>query len=337
MPRKSLVLSIPVRELVDSARGCETGASDVYLSTEPHMMGMILAAGLGTRLLPLTRRLPKALMPVGLRPLLLRHLENMASIGVDEVVVNLHHHADHIRAAVADGYRGGTKVRFHHEPALLGTGGAVAAIKSLVDDEPVLVINADLWAEFDLASLLDWHSRASRPASMLVQPHHDDSAFVGVRDGCVTWVPEMPSANDVTPWTYVGALVVDGKAIADFSDEPGCILRGPIRALIENGTPPSAYAPPQARWVDVGTPAGLLEANLWALGSDRPLVSPTAVVAPSARLGQVVVGDGGVVGADCVLDKCVVLPGSVVAAGARLDRAIVGPDAIVEVHREPRR
>ncbi len=114
---------------------------------------MLLSAGLGTRLRPLTDSVPKPLLRVGDETLIERHLRLLAGAGITNVVINLHHLGDLIRQQIGDGARWGLSVQYAHEPELLETGGGIHAALSALGPAPFLVISADLWTDYDLRRL----------------------------------------------------------------------------------------------------------------------------------------------------------------------------------------
>jgi MurNAc alpha-1-phosphate uridylyltransferase len=118
------------------------------------MRAMILAAGRGERLRPLTDKTPKPLLEVGGKPLIEYHLEKLANAGFREVVINLDHLGDMIRAKLGDGARWGLKIRYSPEPAgALGTGGGIAQALPMLGDAPFAIINGDIFSHYPLARL----------------------------------------------------------------------------------------------------------------------------------------------------------------------------------------
>lgn len=126
---------------------------------------LLLAAGLGTRLAPLTDHLPKCLMPIGGRPLLGLWLDLLAEAGIEDIVVNTHHQADKVAAYVA-GSPHEHRVRLAHEPALLGTGGTIARHAPASPDGPVLIAHADNLSLFDVRAFVRAHE--DRPAGVVL-------------------------------------------------------------------------------------------------------------------------------------------------------------------------
>jgi len=141
------------------------------------MKAMLLAAGRGTRLRPLTDHLPKPLIEVGGETLIERHLRRLAAAGVDEVVVNLHHLGELIRARVGDGHRFGVHIHFAPEPTLLETAGGIRAVLDRFEPDPFLVVSADIWTEFPFADLRALDAGSSAHVVLVRSPLSSDFAF----------------------------------------------------------------------------------------------------------------------------------------------------------------
>lgn len=161
------------------------------------MKAVLLAAGLGTRLRPLTETTPKCLVEVGGRTLLDVWLSALAAVGVDEVLVNTHHLHDQVEKHVALRVGELPQVRTVHEPELLGSAGTIAANRHLLDrDEMFLAINADNLTDFDLGELIDAHRAGGRIATISVfhTPEPTRCGIVEVHEGLVTGFEEKPAA-----------------------------------------------------------------------------------------------------------------------------------------------
>lgn len=131
--------------------------------------GMILAAGLGTRLRPLTDVRPKALIEVGGRPMIEYPLHMLAAAGVEEVVVNLHHLGDQIRDTLGDGQRYGVRIRYSPEDPILDTGGAIARARALLGDAPFALANCDALLDLDLREVWSLHCERNALATLVVR------------------------------------------------------------------------------------------------------------------------------------------------------------------------
>ncbi len=141
------------------------------------MKAMILAAGLGTRLRPITDSVPKPLIEINGKPVIEYTLEALKRAGVDSVIINLHHLGNMIKDRLGDGSRFGLAIRYSPEPEILGTGGAVLAVKALLD-ETFFLINGDVLFDLDLAVLPPLAERTGADAVMVVRPPDTDQAGI---------------------------------------------------------------------------------------------------------------------------------------------------------------
>ena len=274
---------------------------------------VVLAAGEGTRLRPLTERLPKALCPVGNVPLLDRALDRLAGLGLtgpERVAVNACYLGDQVVAHV------GSRAHLSVEPGEpLGTAGGVGNLREWIAGRGVLVGNADAYLAdqqaapgADIAALLDgWDGRCVR---LLGQPA-DDPAAPGTFSG----------------HRFVGFSLLPWRLVRDLPASFGDLVRTVWRPAEAAGA--LEVVPYRGTFYDTGTPADYLAANLHAAGGGS-LVDPSATVTGPVR--QAVVGAGAtVLGA---VTRAVVWPGATVHAGERLTDAIrAGIDLTVPAAR----
>ena len=137
------------------------------------MRAMILAAGLGTRLRPLTNTVPKPLLPVAGTPLIVWNLLLLRRHGITDVIINLHHMGSLIAEALGDGARYGMRLSYSHESVILGTGGGIKQVEAFFGREPFLVLNGDTLLELDLEALVRFHSGREALATMVVRADPD--------------------------------------------------------------------------------------------------------------------------------------------------------------------
>lgn len=137
------------------------------------MKAMILAAGLGTRLRPLTEATPKPLLPIGGTPLIVWNLLLLRAGGIREVMINLHYLGSMIESALGDGSRWNMRIRYSHEPELLGTGGGLKRVENFFEGQSFLVMNGDTLIDLDLAALQESHHSQGGMATLVVRddPH----------------------------------------------------------------------------------------------------------------------------------------------------------------------
>jgi MurNAc alpha-1-phosphate uridylyltransferase len=152
---------------------------------------LILAAGRGERMRPLTDTMPKPLLPAGGKSLIAWQVERLVRGGFDELVVNHSHLGEQIEAALGDGSRHGARIRYSHESVALETAGGVAHALHLLGEAPFVVVSGDIYTEFDYATLLprveaiarDWNATAAHFVMVDNPPWHAAGDDMGVRDG----------------------------------------------------------------------------------------------------------------------------------------------------------
>lgn len=240
------------------------------------MKAFLLAAGLGTRLRPLTDHTPKCMIPIGDQPLLDIWLDALAKAGVDEVLINLHHLAHVVRTHVAA--RGGPpQVRLVEEPELLGSAGTLLANRGFVAGEPMfLAVYADNLTDFDLRVLVDAHREGGAIAtlSLFRSPRPQECGIVDVQDGHVVGFVEKP-ANPRGDLANAGMYAFH-PSVLDLIAEPAAAA--PLAATPKAATPKDigyhllprlvgrarAVALDGSYFIDIGTPAALERArNDW--------------------------------------------------------------------------
>ena len=151
------------------------------------MNAFIFAAGLGTRLKPLTDTMPKALVPVGVKPLLAHVIEKLKAAGCKKIVINIHHFGDMIIDYVKSQNNFGVEILFSDErQMLLETGGAIKHAVDLLGDEPFLIHNVDILSNVDLKALIAAHSKADSAATLLVSKRNSTRALLFSPEGNLT-------------------------------------------------------------------------------------------------------------------------------------------------------
>lgn len=300
---------------------------------------LLLAAGFGTRLRPLTEQMPKALLPVCGVPLLERHLDRLRNLGprtIRRVVVNGHHLADQIRDRLQRWQRAQTAqsdvapdwIRFSFEPEIRGTGGAIVAAAEWLQSDPFLVMNAD--ADFDapLAEAVAFHRAHRRAATMVLLP---SPVWPNVRvagDRVAAIVREGPIAGGLT---FSGLQVLSREVIerlpaAGFHD-----IRDTYDQLLQRGQLGAfVWSPEDLRFVDIGTPRSYLEAHRACPPADGQRAGGRG----ARGLGHPDTGGfidpGATIGAGARVSASVVFAGAVIAPGVRVHRTILGPGVVVE-------
>jgi NDP-sugar pyrophosphorylase family protein len=165
------------------------------------MKAMILAAGYGERLWPLTADRTKPALPVLGKPLVGYVAEYLAKYGIEDVVVNLHHQPDSVRGALGDGSQFGVHLHYVLEPVILGTSGAMDNARELLEGDTFIVVNGKLITDLDLWAALETHRREKALATLILlrNPTHERFSVVEARDGLVTKFAGMPGPPEVYP------------------------------------------------------------------------------------------------------------------------------------------
>ncbi|MBI2752833.1 MAG: nucleotidyltransferase family protein [Betaproteobacteria bacterium] len=215
------------------------------------MKAMILAAGRGERLRPLTDRIPKALLVVGGKPLLAWHLERLARAGFREVVINVSHLGGAISDRFGDGTDHGLAIRWSHEADALETAGGIAQARALLGADPFALLNADVWCDLDLASLRA-RPLGSRLAHLVLAanpPHHLEGDFS---------LHGESVGNDLAPrYTYTGIAVLSPALVDGIRPGEKAPLAPLLRAAAARGAVSGEIC--SGVWRDVGTAERLAE------------------------------------------------------------------------------
>ena len=220
------------------------------------MMGVVLCAGLGTRLRPLTDHLPKPLIAVRGRPMVHYPLALLRTAGITDIVLNAHYRADQLQAALGDGHRWGLRLHYSVEPSLLGTGGGLRHLLPLIDGERFLVLNADQITDVDLHALIAAHLRRTPLATLAVVEEETPLAYRRlVVDEDRLQGLAAPEAQTGAIFTGVQVLerrLFDGPCPPD----PACIIRDYLLPAVARGESVGVYHH-RGVWLDTGDRAAL--------------------------------------------------------------------------------
>jgi NDP-sugar pyrophosphorylase family protein len=221
---------------------------------------MLLAAGLGTRMRPLTRLLAKPALPVLNRPLAHWTLERLARHGVRDVVVNLHHLPASVRRVIGDGRAFGLRIAYSHEAEILGTGGGLRRVRRRLGDDAVLIVNGDVLFDFDLTALAARHARSGAAVTLALRPNPDPRRYgpVVTRGDRVVWLPGVPRPRRRgRVWLFTGVQVIDPALLERLGPGPADSVRDLYAPLVRAGADVRGVRVKGA-WYDLGTPAAYL-------------------------------------------------------------------------------
>jgi mannose-1-phosphate guanylyltransferase len=302
----------------------------------------VLAAGLGTRLRPLTESTPKPLLPVVGMPILGHTLAQLAAAGCEAVAINLHYEGERIRQHFGDTFCG-IPLTYSEEPELLGTGGALYPLREFFAPATlILLINGDSLCRWPLKRLIRAHQTDGlAAATLLLTRRPDPQAFgggvgIGRQGDILSFRTGDPERGPVAHRrVFAGAHVFSPALLERLGPGPSDIVRDLYSPLLAEGGRLGAVSTGRS-WHDLGTPRRFLEATLdWARGAGperlwrRSWVSPEAGIGAGARLASSSVEAGARVGEGSRVERSVLLPGSRVGEGSTLHEVILGPGAVV--------
>ncbi len=292
------------------------------------VQAILLAAGLGTRLRPLTDLRPKPIVPVANRPLAAFAMHHLTGSGVRTLIVNTHPQPEKVESVLRAECTGGVSLRFSREPTLLGTGGGLRKAHGLCDDAQasVIVMNGDTLFAPNLRRALDAHSARRAVATMILRRTPDPQRFGAIGIDAEGWVrtilglPNDGRARDHLMFTGTHILAPEAFAAMPRS---GCVIRTAYRTWVDSGAPVLGIID-ESPWADLGTIADYHRLNLdLASGLLRwPGVEPRSgcILPASMEAGdnvrRSVIGEGTILGEGVSLDRCVVWPDTTVAASA---------------------
>ena len=210
------------------------------------MKAMILAAGRGERLRPLTERLPKPMIPIGSEPLIVHQIRWLRRAGIRDVVVNVHHLAEQIVRGLGSGADLGVRIHYSREDDLLETGGGVKRALPLLRPGPFVVLNGDIWTNYPLRRLLDLQPERAHLVLTPTPPHLSHGDF-HLHDGAV-----RRGGDD--DHTYCGIAVLAEALFADAPDGAFSLRELFFKAAAEGLLSGESFT---GTWIDIGTPEQL--------------------------------------------------------------------------------
>jgi aminoglycoside/choline kinase family phosphotransferase len=218
------------------------------------MKALILAAGLGTRLLPFTRHTPKPLFTLNQRPILDLIVERLVAAGCQAAMVNTHHHHEQIETFIAQ-RQYPIPVHCRHEPEILGTGGAIRNVADFWSGQPLLIINSDIVTDINLRGVFSFHGQHTYPVTMVM---HDcpefNSVAVDDADFVADFEPKHPLRATDRILAFTGIHVLHDRVLDFLPAEGPAHIISAYGRMLKNGERIKAMVVRDHRWRDIGTP-----------------------------------------------------------------------------------
>ena len=300
------------------------------------MRAMVLSAGYGTRLWPLTEQRPKPAIPILGKPLVGYVAEYLAGYGCNEIVVNLHHLPESVRAALGDGSKFGVRLQYVEEPEILGTSGALDNASELLKDHTFVVVNGKIITDIDLNAALETHRRTRALATLVLIPNVNRERFseVKTRAGFVTGFGGMPQVTDHEAPTlmFTGIQILEHEIFdyiprSEFSHSttdvyPQAIAKGErIAAHVAEG-----------KWRELSTLKRYLDISVDMLKERQEIFSAGSgcVISESASVNHAILWDNVTIAAGAKVNRAVLADNVSIGDTETIEDAVVVPRSLVQ-------
>ena len=327
------------RSIKVKASGLE--GSRQWRKSELTVKGMILAAGFGNRMKPLSERCPKPLLPVFGRPLIHYIIERLKTVAIGKIGVNIHHRADTLEAYLLGGSPWNVAIAISREKKILGTGGGMGAMRDFLSGEgPFLVHNGDIFSDIDLPDLVAYHRRRAPMVTMALCDYSSiNNVTVSTEGTIVDFLGKRDAgrAGKDNDLTFTGVSIVD-PAVFDFipRNRPSNIIDVYLDLLDRKPGSICGYVVQGNYWIDIGTPVSYLQVHQDVLLNEKTVAglgefqgkrvyrgAGTRVEAGAQLTGFMSLGNHCRVKKGVSLENCVVWDDTVVERGIRLKNGVI--------------
>ena len=306
------------------------------------MRAIVLSAGYGTRLWPLTEDRTKPAIPILGKPLVGYVAEYLARHGFDEIAVNLHHRPESVRKALGDGSQFGVKLHYVlEEPEILGTSGALDNTREFFENDTFLVVNGKIITDIDLGAALETHRKTNALATLVLLPNAGRERFsiVETENGRVTRFGGMPDPNAVgpAPLMFTGIHIMEPRI---FDYIPRGVFSDSVTHVypkaMANGEIIAAHVA-SGRWRELSTLQRYLEISLEILKEiDQPYsAGANTFISASANVTEAILWDGVEVAAGASVKRCVLADKVSIPENEIVENSIVVPRGLVEGKTPP--
>jgi len=301
------------------------------------MKAMILAAGFGTRLFPLTIDRTKPAIPFLGKPLVGYVAEYVAKFGISDFVVNLHHQPQSVINALGDGSNFGVKIDYTvEEPKILGTAGALDNARTFLENDTFIIVNGKIITDIDIAAAIETHRRTGAVATMILKPNVKREKFtiVETKDGLVTGFGDFatPVTEDelrdtvhqiVTPLMFTGIHILEPRVFdyiprGVYSD----IVPTFYNPALANGETIAAHVT-EANWFELSTIPRYLDISLAMMGAGDVYFGRNCTLVGAASLKDSVFWDDVTIGDGVTLYRTIVADGVTIPAGEHFENAAI--------------
>jgi mannose-1-phosphate guanylyltransferase len=303
------------------------------------MKAMILAAGSGTRLLPLTHLRPKPLFPVYTVPLLGLITNQLRETSIKDIIINTHHLSQKVDSYIQENTPSGMTITLSHEPELLGTGGAIKKVEEFWDDQPFLVINGDIIHTIDLHLAYQHHIKSENTATLIL--HHyplynqveidQEGTIVGIREKRV-----KETSSPTRQLAFTGIHIISPRLLREIPPDCHADIISLYLKLISRGMKLGGYQAEDHYWLDIGTPSDYhrihqdIHQKKVKLNQPFPEAVSSSIGKNSVLDGYVCMGENTTVGKNCMLRNSILWDGVEIQDNLTIEGCIIGDDVKVK-------
>jgi NDP-sugar pyrophosphorylase family protein len=303
------------------------------------MRAIVLSAGYGTRLWPLTEDRTKPAIPILGKPLVGYVAEYLAGYGIDEIVVNLHHRPESVRRALGDGSRFGVKLYYVEEPVILGTSGALDNTREFFERETFVAVNGKIITDIDLKAALETHRKTNAIATLVLLPNTRRERFsvVKTEGGHVKAFGGMPVDEEPVPLMFTGIQILEPRI---FEYVPRGVFSHSTTDVypqaIANGEVVAAHVA-SGKWRELSTLRRYLDISVELLKEEGKsfVAGSQTVIAPSATITDSILWDDVEVGAGARVTRAILADDVKLKAGEIVENAVVVPRQLVDGKKPP--
>jgi len=305
------------------------------------MRAIVLSAGYGTRLWPLTEDRTKPALPILGKPLVGYVAEYLAGYGVDEIVVNLHHRPESVRRALGDGSRFGVQLHYVEEPVILGTSGALDNTRAFFEHETFVVVNGKIITDIDLNAALETHRNAGAIATLVLLPNIRRERFsvVNTEGGRLTGFGGMPivDGGGEAPLMFTGIHILEPRI---FDYVPRGVFSDSVIDVypkaMANGETIAAHVA-SGKWRELSTLKRYVDISVELLKEEGTsfVAGVNAAIASSATVNDSILWDNVEVGAGARVNRAVLADNVKIGANELIENAVVVPRSLVEGKKPP--
>jgi len=309
---------------------------------------IILSAGFGKRMLPLTETIPKPLLPIAGIPIIRRTIDNLASFGITEIVINLHHLVDEVKRTLTPPPPG-IQIYFTEEAEILGTAGGIKAAQNILGDSDFIVINSDIIAEIDFKDLVKQHKKKDALTTMVLRQDSYAEKYGPIEidnNGKIRRFlnkPDLDNNIQLAKYMFTGIQIMSPRFLEKIPNTGYSDISKDIYPKLVAAKEGLYGYVTEGYWTDIGTPETYLVANFRELAKSsesfpnrKGLISPV-YIGKDCRIGQNVkigpnclIGDSCTVNSGAKISETVIMDGATIGEGAAVISSVIGNNVAID-------